>query len=500
MFHPLNLIAIAGYLFIIAVIGLVAGRNEKNTDDYFLGGRKIPWLAVCLSILATECSAVTFIGAPAISFAAGGNYTYIQLAIGSLIGRILIAYLLLIPFYKYKVTTVYEFLRIRFSRGSQITGAIFFFITRLLASGVRLFVASLAIHVVFGVPLFAAIVLSAGIASAYTLWGGIKAVIWTDVVQIIIFMGGATFTVYLLYVYSGGFETIRQVAGSAGKFSVFDMSFDITQPFTLLTGIIGGCFLTFASLGTDQDLTQRMLTCRDTKLAQKALIWTGIIDFPVVFVFLTIGVLLYVFYTVYPDPSLPANKDHLFPYFILTQLPPGLSGLLIVGVFAAAMSSLDSALNALASSAICDIYKPYISTGREESHYLMVSRVMVVFFAVALVGIAYMCKNLGMVLVLAFKITSFTYGALMGVFLIGVLTKRGSTFGNLIAMCSSIPVVFMVTLTSIAWPYYIVAGTLWTFAVGTMFSPSMTLRRFSTAMKNFNFLQDTSDDLIHSDK
>ncbi len=499
MFHPLNLIAISGYLVIVALIGFIAGRDEKNTDDYFLGGRKIPWMAVCLSILATECSAVTFIGAPAISFAAGGNYTYIQLAIGSLIGRVLIAYLLLIPFYKYRVTTVYELLKIRFSKGSQIAGALFFFVTRLLGSGVRLFVASLAIHVVFGLPLFTAIMLAAGIAAAYTIWGGIKAVIWTDVIQIIIFMGGAVVTLFLLYEYCGGFETIRNIAGGADKFSTFDLSFDFTQPFTLLTGIIGGCFLTFASLGTDQDLTQRMLTCRNTKMAQKALIWTGIIDFPVVFVFLTIGVLMYVFYTIHPDPSLPANKDHLFPYFILTQLPPGLSGLLIVGVFSAAMSSLDSALNALASSAICDIYKPYLAKNRTDSHYLKVSRGMVIFFAVALVGIAYICKNLGMVLVLAFKITSFTYGALMGVFLIAVLTKRGSTFGNITAMCSSIPVVYLVTQTSIAWPYYIVAGTIWTFIIGSLFSSQMTFKRVIQYLKNLPLFQNCPQQFIHSD-
>lgn len=496
MFHPLNLIAIAGYLFIIALIGVIAGRDEKNTDDYFLGGRKMPWLAVCLSIIATECSAVTFIGAPAISFAAGGNYTYIQLAIGSLIGRILIAYLLLIPFYKYRVTTVYEFLRIRFSRGSQIAGALFFFVTRLLASGVRLFVASLALHVVFGMPLFAAIVCAAGIASAYTLWGGIKAVIWTDVIQIIIFMGGATLTVFLLYSYCGGYETINTLASTAEKLRVFDFSFDMTVPFTLITGIIGGCFLTFASLGTDQDLTQRMLTCRDTKMAQKALIWTGIIDFPVVLVFLTIGVLLYVFYTIYPDPALPTNKDHIFPYFILTQLPPGLSGLLIVGVFSAAMSSLDSALNALASSAICDIYKPYLAKNKDESHYLKVSRWMVVAFAVLLVGIAYLCKNLGMVLVLAFKITSFTYGALLGIFLIGVLSRRGSTFGNMIAMFSSIVIVWMVTRTPIAWPYYIVVGTVWTYCIGVLFPKTATLHRTKTIFRAFFTRESSSSHCI----
>lgn len=467
-FHPINILVFVTYFLFILIIGVFSGRKERDTDDYFLGGRNVPWLAVCLSILATECSAVTFIGAPAIAFAKNGNFTYIQLAIGSLIGRFLIAKLFLRLFYKHKVTTVYGFLRIRFGSVSQILGALFFFVTRLLASGVRLLVASLALHVVFQIPLFAAIMLSAGIAALYTVWGGIKAVIWTDVMQIIIFMGGAVVALVLLYNYCGGYDQIMSYTKIPNKWMAFDLSLDLRREFTLLAGIVGGCFLTLASLGTDQDLTQRMLTCRDTKSAQKALILTGILDFPVVIIFLSIGVLLYVFFQINPDPNLPVKGDHIFPYFILKNLPPGLSGLLIMGVFSAAMSSLDSALNALSSSAMCDIYKPFIAKNRSEKHYLLVSRIMVVSFAVVLVGVAYLCKNMESVLVLSFKITSFTYGALLGVFLIATLTKKGSDLGNIIAMFTSIPVVYIFSLTSVAWPFYIVVGSLWTFFVGVI--------------------------------
>ena len=465
---PLNIMAFTGYFIVILIIGYIAGKKEKSTDDFFLAGRNMPWFAVCLSILATECSAVTFIGAPAIAFSKNGNFTYIQLAIGSLIGRILIATLFLKPFYKYKVTTVYEFLNIRFGKNSHIIGALFFFITRLLASGVRLFVASLALHVVFGLPLFTAIIISAGIASAYTFWGGIKAVIWTDVVQIIIFMGGAVICLIYLFIYNGGFENVVSNPIFTQKLRFFDLSLDLSKQFTLLSGIIGGCFLTFASLGTDQDLTQRMLTCRKTKLAQKALIWTGILDFPIVILFLGIGVLLSIYYSV-PPTDLPTNNDHIFPYFILTKLPEGISGLLIVGVFSAAMSSLDSALNALSSSAICDIYRPYIVKNKPENHYLFVSRIMIIIFASLLVGIAYICKNMGTVLILAFKITSFTYGALLGIFLLAVITNRGNSKGNIIAMFTSICIVLVVSFSKIAWPYYIVIGTLSTFFVGILF-------------------------------
>ena len=392
-----------------------------------------------------------------------------------MIGRILIATLFIKPFYKYKVTTVYEFLNIRFGQSSHIIGAIFFFATRLLASGVRLFVASLALHVVFAVPLFTAIIISAGIAAVYTFWGGIKAVIWTDVVQIFIFMGGAVVCLVYLIIYCGGYENITANPIFTEKLKFFDFSCDLTKQFTLLSGIIGGCFLTFASLGTDQDLTQRMLTCRKTNLAQKALIWTGILDFPIVILFLSIGILLSIYYAV-PPPNLPSNNDHIFPYFILTNLPAGLSGLLIVGVFSAAMSSLDSALNALASSAICDIYRPYLIKNKPEKHYLFVSRLLIVFFALLLIAIAYLCKNMGAVLILAFKITSFTYGALLGIFLIAVLTKRGNCTGNIIAMFTSIIIVYFVSAAKIAWPYYIVVGSLSTFIIGSFF-PAKKFKR-----------------------
>lgn len=468
--NPLNIIVFVCFFLLIATVGYFSGREEKTTEDFFLGKRKMPWLAVCLSILATECSSLTVVGVPAIAFAKGGNFCYIQLAIGSLIGRILIATIFLIPFYNTKVTTVYEFLRIRFGSQSQVIGAIFFFATRLLGTGVRLYTVALALHVVFGVPIVFTILLSAGITTAYTLWGGIKAVIWTDVFQFSIFMGGAILCIGYIYYICGGYEPIYQIASEAQKWKFIDLSIDFKNEFTLLNGVIFGCFMTFAALGTDQDLTQRMLTCKESKLAQKALILTGIIDFPLVLIFLTIGVLLYVFYQIHPDPSIPAQADQIFPYFILKVLPSGISGLMIVSIFSADMSSLDSALNALSSSAICDVYKPFIAKRKSEKHYLFVSRIMVLVFGVILVLIAYLSRDIESVLKLAFKVSSYTYGGLLGVFLIGTLTKtKGSERGNVIAMVSSIIVVFMVSKTKIAWSWFIVIGTLWTFFVGIIY-------------------------------
>jgi len=465
---------LAVYFLLIATLGYSVGRKEKNINGFFVANRRMPWGAVCLSILATEASALTFIGVPADAYRA--NYTYLQFAFGSLVGRLLIAYLLMPAFYRGKVITVYQYLYQRFGTATRNTATLLFFVTRLLASGVRLLAASIAVSVVTGWPLMWAIVLMACIAMLYTMLGGIKAVIWTDVVQIIVFLGGAWLVIYyLLSNIPGGWQTVTTIAGKLGKFKVFDLRPAFNNPRWLVAGVVNGCFLTFAALGTDQDLTQRMLTCRHVRDSQRALIMTGIIDFPVVITFLTIGALLYVFYQKFPDPGLPANTDHIFPYFIVTQLPVGMRGLLIAAVFAAAMSSLDSALGALTSSAIVDIYQPYIKKHASERHYLMVSRMTVILFCLILIGIAMVCRNVEQILWLGFKIGVFTYGALLGVFLLGVLVKRGSDIGNIIAMLSSIVVILILFVSQqrigVAWPWLVVIGAVWTFTVGLLFKP-----------------------------
>ncbi|OYV03235.1 hypothetical protein CGW93_01800 [candidate division bacterium WOR-3 4484_18] len=404
----------------------------------------MPWGAVCLSILATEASALTFIGVPADAYRA--NYTYLQFAFGSFVGRFLIAYLLMPAFYRGKVITVYQYLYQRFGTATRNTATLLFFVTRLLASGVRLLAAV----------------------------GGIKAVIWTDVMQAIVFLGGAWLVIYYLLSHiPGSWQTVTTIAGKLGKLRVFDLRPALSNPRWLVVGVVNGCFQTFAALGTDQDLTQRMLTCRRVRDSQHAIIMTGIIDFPVVITFLTIGTLLYVFYQRFPDPGLPTNTDHIFPYFIVTQLPVGMRGLLIAGVFAAAMSSIDSALGALASSAIVDIYQPYIKKRASERHYLMVSRITVLLFCLILIGIAIVCRNVEQILWLGFKIGAFTYGALLGVFLLGVLVKRGSDLGNVVAMLSSIVVILILFVSQqrigVAWPWLVVIGAVWTFAVGLLF-------------------------------
>jgi SSS family solute:Na+ symporter len=468
-FARIDFVILILYFCSLATVGYIFGRRERDTEDFFLGGRKIPWLAVCFSILATELSALTFIGVPADSFRA--DHAYIQFAFGSMLGRIGIALLFMPAFYGGRVTTVYEYLFQRFGGGTRNTATLFFFVTRLLASGVRLFGASIAISVVTGLPIIPCIGVMALFAMAYTGLGGIKAVVWTDVLQITVFLGGAILAaIYLLTKIPGGWEGVTSVAGPLGKLRAFDLSISLNNPRILLVGLVNGCVQTFAALGTDQDLTQRMLTTKRTREAQKSIILTGIIDFPLVMLFLSIGTLLFVFYHFFPDPNIPAQTDRIFPFFIMTQLPVGLRGLLIAGVLAAAMSSTDSALGALSSSAVVDIYKPYIKRNATEKHYLRVSRLFVVLFALFLVAIAIACRNVEGVLWLGLRIVGFTYGGMLGIFLLGVLAKRGSNLGNIIAMFSSVVVTLIIfklePLLHISWPWIVVIGMIWTFVWG----------------------------------
>jgi SSS family solute:Na+ symporter len=482
MFSQLDYLIIIGYLGLVSAAGLWFGRKEKDTNDFFLGGREMPWAAVMFSILATEISALTFIGVPADSFKT--NYIYFQFAIGSLLGRILIAVFFLPAFYRGRVTTVYEYLKQRFGERSRDAGTLFFFVTRLMGSGVRLCVTAKAIQVVSGFSYFEATCIVAILAVAYTSFGGIKAVIWTDVIQFAVFIGGAGLTLFLIAKMipggvHGAYETLKGAVDATGdsahKLRVFDFAVSFTKPGILIIAILNGCFQTFAALGTDQDLTQRMLTCKDVGRSKRSLVLTGFIDFPIIALFLLLGSALYVLNVHNGFANGIQDADDVFPTFIGTILPMGIRGLLFAAVLAAAMSSLDSALNSLSSSAVTDIYKPYVRKTAPEKHYLAVSRMCVPVFAILLVGIAYLCRSEERVLWLAFKLTGFTYGALLGVFLAGILTRRGNNVGNIVAMTTSIAVLLSIRFwifPTLNWQFYVIIGTLWTFGVAILFRPS----------------------------
>ena len=490
--HFIDWVVLAAYALILVVIGVISGRKEKNTEDYFLGGRSMPWWAVMVSIYATSLSALTFIGVPGAAY--GGDFYYLQLGLGDLCGKIIICVLLLTAYYRSQVTTVYELLGERFGPRTRDAGTGFFLVGRILGSGVRLAGCAIAIHVVFNVPVHAAIWAIALIAVIYTFAGGIKAVIWTDMLQFVLFMAAAAIALTTIITsLPEGFSQFMEIANANGKFTVFHDSFQSTEPTywlnlnnskTFLAGFLFGCFTGVAALGTDQDLVQRMLTCKDVKESQRALIITGILNFPITLLFLSVGTAVFVYYQVTPDTQVAAfeaaNKnDFIFPYFIKTVLGPGLRGILIAGLFAAAMSSLDSALNALASTAYVDIYKRYFASADTEDNEnaVALSRIFVAVFAFVLASVASAFTGIESILWFGFRIFGYLYGALLGIFLLAVLSKRRFwDTGNLLAMVSSVVVVISVTHLNVlngeplAWQWALPIGTIWTIVMSLLFS------------------------------
>ena len=503
MISVLDWIVILIYAGVVIAFGFFAGKKESTTEDFFLGGRKMPWVSVMISIYATSLSALTFIGVPGAAFE--GDFVYLQLAIGDLVGRVLVSTLLLSVYYKSQVTTIYEFLGKRFGPRSRDAGTGFFMLTRLLASGVRLAGCAIALSVVFDIPLNSAIILIAVVAFIYTTLGGIKAVIWTDALQFFLLLSGAIVTLFFIWsAMPGGFSEFFQIGSEFGKFKVFHVSaspshpeffLNFNNPNALAAGLLFGCFTTFAVLGTDQDLVQRMLTCDHVKKGQKALLWTAALNFPITLLFLGVGAALFAFYKVTPDAAVDTfiathHTDYIFPHFIKTVLTPGLRGLLIAALLAAAMSSLDSALNALSSTFYIDIYKRYIRPDTTEKHAVTISRYFVIIFAAVLAIVAMQCGKTESVLWLGFKIFGYTYGAMIGVFLIAVLTdRRGNDIANVVIMVTSVLVVLFLTADSIgplqgmrstilsplgieqvSWKWSIIIGSVWTFGIGVVFS------------------------------
>ena len=490
------------YGAIVVAIGIGAGRREKNTNDYFLGGRRMPWWAVMISIYATSLSALTFIGVPSVAYK--GDYHYLQLGLGDLIGRVFVAVLLLTAYYNHNVSTVYEFLGKRFGPRSRDAGTAFFIVTRLLASGVRLAGCAIAIAVVFQLPTTVAVCLIASTALVYTFVGGIKAVIWTDVLQFVLFIGAALIAIgTIICALPSGWSDFIQIGQAHSKFKIIHFSFspesedywlNFANPQSFVAGLLFGCLSTFAALGTDQDLVQRMLTCKKVGESQKALLLTAILNFPISLLFLGVGTALFTYYNVFPSAAVSEfaksqQMDKIFPYFIKTVLDPGLRGLLIAGLIAAAMSSLDSALNALASTTYIDVIQRYAREMWNDDRAVKISRYLVFGFAVLLAVIAvFFCKTES-ILWLGFRIVGYTYGGLLGIFLLAVITsKRGDDGVNLLAMTSSVGVVTFLTaesvgplatfrtmllaplnIDSIAWPWAILIGAFWTFGLGVLF-------------------------------
>lgn len=463
---------------LLFVISYVFGREERDTDDFFLGGRRIPPVVACLSFVATEISALTIVGIPHTAFTE--NWRWLQFLVGLALARLVVGYLFIPAFYRYDCTSIYEFLGRRFGPATQYAGSVYFFITRLLASGVRLYATCMAVGVIIGWPLSATIALFTVVSIAFIAFGGIKAVVWAGAYQALFFVvAGLVAAGYLVQHIDGGLFTAMQTAHEAGRLSTFNFKLDLKDASTFWAYLASGFFIGLASFGTDQEMVQRLLTVETRKSSQKTIISTIVTVLPVYWLYLLVGTLLYVFYQQNPSLSLPAELKGILPHFARNVLPAGLRGLVLGAIF---MASIDSPLSSLSSSFVMDIYRPLIRRGASEKHYLLVSRVAVVGFGLILAAIAAACAPVENILWFAFQILSITGGPMLGVFLLGLLTQRKANLANILAMLVS-TVVCLVLLVLIkrgalqlGWSWLIVIGTAATFVLAYLLGRAMTRR------------------------
>jgi solute:Na+ symporter, SSS family len=479
-FSAIDYLVLVLYLAGITVFGSLFRRSQRTVRDYFLGAKKTPWFVISLSIVATETSTLTLIGVPALAYATyahpeeGGTLTYLQVVLGYIVGRFIISFIFIPAYFQGDLLTAYELLNRRFGSRTKHVAASLFLVMRALAEGVRVFAASLVLAAVLSASLPAlphlwlwSILIVGTLTLIYTFEGGIAAVIWTDLIQLVIYLGGSLIAAYeLLRLIPGGWRTALSQAEAAGKLQVLSFSWDPTLPFTFWAGLIGGTFLTMASHGTDQLLVQRLLTCRNRRESQKALVASGFMVLFQFALFLLIGVMLFSYYRFAPAPAL-ATTDEIFPEFIVTSLPHGIAGLVIAAIFAAAMSNLSGSLNSLSSTTVLDFYKPLAGGRCTEAHLLAVSRWSTAAWGLVLIIIAVMARDWGSVFTAGLSIASLVYGPMLGAFLLGVLTPRSTGTGAIAGMAVSLATMLAVkSFTRLAWTWYVLVGTVLCVAVG----------------------------------
>jgi solute:Na+ symporter, SSS family len=491
----LDLAVIVVYVTGTVLFGAWVSRAQ-TVKDYFVSGRSIPWWAIMGSIVATETSTVTFISVPGYAFA--GDFTFLQLVVGYLIGRIVVSVLLLPPYFRGDLLTAYQLLGERFGTALKRLASGLFLITRSLSDGFRLFATGLVLAALLGampgvtegvhgwVPvadpahalLFVSVLVIGAATIVYTYLGGMTAVIWTDVIQLGIYLVGALAALFVLLAgIPGGWSAVVEAGQAADKFRFFDFTWDVTRSYTFWSGVIGGAFLTTATHGTDQMMVQRYLCSRSVRDARAALLVSGVVVFVQFALFLLIGTMLYVFYAG-ASQELAAitvdgrvQTDRVFPLFIVDHLPAGLTGLVIAAIFAAAMSTLSSSLNSSSAAAVTDFYVPFTAGRRSDAHYLAVSKVLtatwgLVQVTVALVAIVVSRRVVDEVL----GIASFTNGVILGMFLLGTLTRASQT-SAIVGVVTGIAVMLGVKLgTAVSWQWYVLVGSLVTLGTGVLAS------------------------------
>lgn len=473
---PIDITIGVTYLLVMIGMGALIGRKQSGLDGYLLGGRDLPWWAILGSIVATETSTATFLSVPGLAFAEGGDFRFLQLAMGFALGRLIVAVVLMPRFFDGKLFSVYELLETRFGGATKKIASLLFLVARNLGDGLRLFLAGLALEQVLDINL-AVCVMIIGVATiVYTFVGGMKAVVWSDCVQFVVYMLGGIIALFVLvHAFPGGWNELREFGVSTGRFRWFESGFDLSDKYTIWAGLIGGAVLTLGTHGTDQMFVQRYLSARSSRDASLAVTVSGIVVFAQFALFLLIGTALACFYS-RVNPQTFERGDQVFATFIVNELPVGLVGITLAAVFAAAMSTLSSSLNSSSAAFVTDFYSPLgkssVNDADHDQHMLRVSRGMTVVFGMVQIGVgigaSYISKS---VVEDALGIAGFTAGILLGVFALGFATRLANQRGVLVGIVAGVGILSFVKFgTTVAWPWYAIIGSVTTFCVGLIAS------------------------------
>ncbi len=472
MLHRLSAVdlsLVAVYLIGITLFGLHFRSKDRSLKSYFLADRKIPWWAIALSIVAAETSTLTIISVPGLAYT--GDWGFLQIVLGYLLGRIVVCILFLPRYFRGELLTAYEVIGQRFGpRLHKLTALLFLFL-RAAAEGVRVFAVSIVVGIAIGTRDVISIAIICVLTLIYTLEGGMAAVIWTDVVQMGLYVAGTIVSVVLLgQRIPGGWHAIQTMGAAAGKLTIFHFALNLSTTYTFWAGLLGGCFLTMASHGTDQLMVQRLLAAKNLRESRIALLSSGLVILVQFALFLAIGSGLYYFY----GAGAHANPDRVFPLFIVNEMPHGLAGLMVAAILAAAMSNLSAAVNSLSSSSMVDFYMAW-NPNADERRRARLSRIMTLFWAALLFVLALLSRGGGHVVEVGLSIASVAYGALLGVFLLGTLTTSASEIGAMIGMVGGLAANILLwrqphALPKIAWTWFVLIGSLLTFALGWVMS------------------------------
>jgi SSS family transporter len=494
-FNLADWLIIFAYLGGIIALGMWFGKDQHNTRDYFLGSRNTSWWVIGLSIVAAETSALTIIGVPALAY--GSNLAFIQMIIGYVIARLILAVVMVPHYLKGEIYSPYQLFSDRLGASARRTAGGFFLISETLAAGVRVYVVSIPIQLMLGIGVVPAIVLFVALSLVYTYVGGVKAVIWTDAVQFGLFLLGGLFALcYIPTLVDGGFDGLLKTAARADKLHWLNPQFGLDAPFNIWMGVVGGTVLVMSSHGAEQLIVQRVLACKNVADGRKALVLSAVLILPLFLIFLLVGVMLWVFYQSHPfkiplpdaQPGIKAN-DFIFPIFMMTEVPHVLKGFLIVAILSAAMSSVSSALTSLSSVSTMDFVKGQHGR-RSEAFYLNFSKRSTVAWAAILILVAYLSREVAFVLNAAFTLRGLTSGALLGGLMLAVFWKNGRAVSVIAGMVAALLAMIGVSQISwtvevggktethkVFWPWFTLIGVVVTLTVAWVTNQSVGPRK-----------------------